>query len=164
MAIAEIESEVLRRAHGIWLRKRGTRRFPPRGDISARDLASFLRNVTLYRIFGGGKNFEYRIMGDAAVVAWGRSFHGMGRSELNDLQPGMGDVIARVCRWVARERDPLVMRGVLRKEFSDTRRQESIFLPLGEDDDTVDHILCVGIYVPVSIDELALSDDETDRK
>ncbi len=107
-------------------------------------------------------------MGDAAVVAWGRSFRGMGRRELNALQPGVGDVVARVCRWIVREQEPLVMRGVLRKDVIDARRQETLFLPLGEVDGVVDHVLSVGIYVPQSLSDLKAimneSDDGNDYK
>jgi hypothetical protein len=149
-----IENDVLRQAHAIWSDRRGLRRFPARTDIAPRDMAAFLSNVTLFQIADQGEGFAYRIMGDAAVVAWGQSFRGMGRSELNALQPGMGDVVARVCRWVVREQEPLVMRGVLRKGIIDARCQETIFLPLGVDDGTVDHILSVGIYVPQSLEEL----------
>lgn len=150
----QIESEILRQAHAVWLERCGERRFPARCDIAPRDIAAFLRNVMLYRVIESGNDFEYRIMGDSAVVAWGRSFRGMGRTDLNALQSGMGDVVARVCRWVVRKQEPLVMRGLLRKGAMDSRRQETIFLPLGDEGGAVDYILSVGIYVPQSFDQL----------
>jgi hypothetical protein len=109
-------------------------------------MASYLRNVTLYAVSASEEDFEYRIMGDAAVLAWGRSFAGMKRLDLNLLHPGMGDVIWNVCRSVVRHRQPLVLRGRLWKGEHDVTRQETIFLPLGPDDNTVSFVLSVGSY------------------
>lgn len=156
VAVELIQDSVLRQALSLWSDKCGGRLFPARDDITPRDMSAFLRNVTLYRVLDKGGDFEYRVMGDAAVVAWERSFTGMGRMELNVLQPGMGDLVARVCRWVFREREPLCMRGLLRKDIADVRHQETIFLPLSESDETVDHILSVGVYAPQSPDEFVM--------
>jgi hypothetical protein len=109
-------------------------------------MAKYLRNVTLYAVSASDQDFEYKIMGDAAVVAWGRSFAGLKRDDLNRIQAGMGDIIWKVCRSVTMHRQPLVLRGHLWRGDYDVTRQETIFLPLGPDDHTVTHILSVGSY------------------
>ena len=43
------------------------------------------------------------------------------------------------------------MHGLLQKGMIDARHQETIFLPLGENDSAIDHILSAGIYVPQSL-------------
>lgn len=142
--IGEIECSLLKQCLELWLAKRGGRAFPSRNMIRPRDMVPYLRNVTLCAITND--DFEYKIMGDAAVVAWGRSFMGMRREDLNRLQPGMGDVIWKVCQSVIRRRCPLVLRGQLWHGEYDVTRQETIFLPLGPNDELVTYILSVGSY------------------
>ena len=146
IGLPEVESPLLRKAIAVWTERRGARRFPPRAAITPRDMAGFLRNVTLYRVAPDGSDFEYRVMGDAAVQAWGRNFAGCDTARLNAVQPGMGDVIRRICASIARRRDPLVLRGTLSKGLEHLA-QETVFLPLGPDDDQVDHIISIGDYV-----------------
>jgi len=148
VALDEIESPLVRDFAALWAAKRGGRRFPAREAISPRDMARFLRHVTLYRVTPDGSGFEYRVMGDAAVQAWGRSFIGCGRQELNRIHAGMGDVIQRICASIARRGEPLVLRGELSKGEFEHIDQESLFLPLGPDDATVDHVLSISWYTP----------------
>lgn len=147
ITLGEIESPLLREAVALWEAKKGQRRFPARAAIGPRDMARFLRYVTLYRVIEGGADFEYRVMGDAAVQAWGRNFVGCGKTELNALQEGMGDVIQRLCASIAKRREPLALRGTMSKSDYELIGQETVFLPLGPDDETVDYALSVGWYV-----------------
>ncbi|MDE2350603.1 MAG: PAS domain-containing protein, partial [Alphaproteobacteria bacterium] len=125
----------------LWTAKKGTRRFPAREDITPRDVKSFLRNVTLFRVKDDGLDFEYRVMGDAVVQAWGQSFVGMDAAKMNAIRKGMGEVIRRICASVAARGEPLVVRGELSRSELEHVGQESLFLPLGPDDATVDYIL-----------------------
>jgi hypothetical protein len=163
LTIDEMQSDVLLQAHAIWLEACRGRLFPSREDMGPRMLAPFLRNVTLFQILDEGQDFEYRVMGDAAVVAWGQSFQGMRRADLNGLEAGMGDIVCRLCRSVARQRAPIFMRGVLQKEMLDACNQETLFLPLGITDGAVDHLLSIGVYLPRSVDELLSVLDEKDH-
>ena len=144
----EIESPLVREFAALWADKRGERRFPPREALNPRNMVRFLRNVTLYRVAPDGADFEYRVMGDAAVQAWGRSFIGCNTQELNRIRAGMGDVIQRICSSIARRCEPLVLRGELSKGGFEHIDQESLFLPLGPDDATVDHVLSISWYAP----------------
>lgn len=141
VALPDIESPLLAEVLAMWEAKKRGRNFPARADIGPRDMAKFLRHITLYRVSPDGDDFEYRVMGDAAVQAWGRNFAGFNAEQLNAVEPGMGDVIRRICGSVARRHEPLVLRGTLSRGQHEHIRQESIFLPLGPDDGTVDHIL-----------------------
>lgn len=144
----EIESGLVREFAALWAGKRGTRRFPAREEISPRDMMRFLRHVTLYRVPPDGSDFEYRVMGDAAVQAWGRSFIGCNKDALNRIHAGMGDVIQRICASIARRGEPLVLRGELSKGEFEHIGQECLFLPMGPDDATVDHVLSIAWYTP----------------
>lgn len=145
IALPEVESPVLQEALATWSGKRGARRFPPRDALSPRDMARFLRNVTLYRVAPDGSDFEYRVMGDAAVEAWGRNFVGCDAARLNAIRPGMGDVVRQICGAIARRGEPLAIRATLSKGMEHIA-EETVFLPLGPDDHHVDHIISVGCY------------------
>jgi hypothetical protein len=146
VALSDIKSPLLRSMLEMWEAKRQARRFPAREDISPRDMAAFLRNVTLYRVTPDGSDFEYRVMGDAAVQAWGHNFSGYDAARLNEIAPGMGDVFQRLCASIARRGEPLALRGMLSKGAHEHLAQESLFVPLGADEQTVSHILSVSWF------------------
>ena len=146
IGLAQIKSAQLQDMLDLWTLKKGRRRFPAREDITPRDMKSFLRNVTLIRITNDGMDFEYRVMGDAVMQAWGRSFVGMDAAQLNDIRGGMGDVMQRICASVAGRGEPLVVRGELSKGEFEHIGQECLFLPLGSGDQTVDHVLGVSAF------------------
>jgi hypothetical protein len=50
--------------HEIWLRLRGTRRFPRREDFQPERIARFLSGVVLLKVLRDPLNFEYRIVGN----------------------------------------------------------------------------------------------------
>lgn len=102
----------------------------------------------LYRIVDAATDFEIRVMGDAAVCAYGASYQGMRTSEVNQLRPGMGDVVANVCAAVSNRRSPLAFKGRLSTSDCEMIHQEIVFLPLGPIDTLVDHILSIGDYSP----------------
>ncbi len=141
IGLAEIKGAQLQGLLDLWTAKKGSRRFPAREDIIPRDMKSFLRNITLIRITNDGTDFEYRVMGDAVVQAWGQSFVGMDSVKMNAIRKGMGEVIRRICASVAARGEPLVVRGELSRSELEHVGQESLFLPLGPDDATVDYIL-----------------------
>ena len=146
IGLADIKSAQLQDLLDLWTAKKGLRRFPSREDITPRDMKSFLRNITFIRITNDGTDFEYRVMGDAVVQAWGQSFVGMDAAQLNGIREGMGDVILRICASVAARREPLVVRGELSKGEFEHIGQECLFLPLGPDDKTVDYVLGVSSF------------------
>lgn len=148
--VSAIVNPILREALALWNDLRKTREFPLKSEVTPREMAPYLRNVTLFAVDADKEDFEYRIMGDAAVVAWGRSFSGMGRADLNAIQPGMGDVIWNVCQSVLRQRKPLVLTGTLTKNQFDHTNQQTIFLPLGSNEADIGFILSVGAYEWIS--------------
>lgn len=148
IAIDSTESPLLRQAVSIWNDKRGAKAFPTREQMRPQHMKAFLRNVSLFRVRDGGADFEWRVMGDAAVQAYGRSYQGMNTADLNALQTGMGDVIKRVCGTVVRERSPLAFRGRLLRGKDSALYQETVMLPLGPDESTVEAILVIGTYTP----------------
>ncbi|MDE2630897.1 MAG: PAS domain-containing protein [Alphaproteobacteria bacterium] len=126
------------------------RKFPSRAAVTPRGLAGLLRYTTLLRVIDGGKDYEYRIVGDAYVIAHGISFQGKRWSETGNLSPGYQTTIKSTYDRVVRKGEPVAMRGWIERgrETSELVYSEYLFLPLGDDDRTVDHILVFAIYAP----------------
>ena len=144
---SDIQSAQLRKAFDLWTKLKGPRPFPARNEISPRDLADFLRNIVLVRVLDAGNEFQFRIVGDAIVLAQGQSFQGLTTAEIELRLPGYGRMVKRAYQRIYAERKPLLLRGWF--EHASTKRaffNETLGLPLGPDADTIDHILVVAVY------------------
>jgi len=117
--------------------------------MTARVLRSILRNVTLLRVIDGGRDYEYRVVGDAYVMAHGISFQGRRWSETEALSPGHYAAIKPVYDSVVRSGEPVATRGwIERGAHTDERVYcEYVYLPLGTEETGVDHIMAVAVYV-----------------
>jgi hypothetical protein len=147
ISTAEIQSIQLRKAFDFWTKLKGPRPFPARSEISPRDLTDFLRNIVLVRVLDGGKEFQFRIVGDAIVLAQGQSFQGLTTAEIDLRIPGYGSMIRGAYQRVYTERKPLVLRGWYEHALSQRAFfHETMGLPLGPDAETVDHILVVAVF------------------
>jgi hypothetical protein len=146
--LSEISSPVLLHGLALWRSLCGGRRYPPRDAVTPRALKGLMRNTTLLRVIDGGRDYKYRIVGDAYVMAHGRSYQGLLWSETAVLSRGYHDRIKPVYDHVVQQGEPLATRGWI--ERGDDRAGqiycEYVFLPLGEDG--VDHILVFAVYTP----------------
>jgi len=149
IALELIESEIVRAGVAYWRRCAADRKFPDRGDVAPRDIRGLLRNVVLLRVIESGCDYEFRIVGDAHVIAHGFSMHGKNLSRMDDHAPGYGAILKELYDYPVRRRAPLALRGWLSmgEEGSEFLYSESAFLPLGPDDETVDHVLNFSVYV-----------------
>jgi len=148
--LSEVDSAVLLNGIAYWRALCGDRNFPARNDITPRGLAGLLRNTTLLRVIDGGKDYEYRIIGDAYVMAHGISFQGKRWSDTQKLSPGYHAMVKSTYDRVVRKAEPIAMRGWIERsgEQAELIYSEYVFLPLGTDGETVDHILVFAVYVP----------------
>lgn len=144
-----VESEIVRAGVAYWKRLAGERRFPDRNDLTPRDFRALLRNVVLLRVIDSGRDYEYRIVGDAHVTAHGFCMQGKNLSQLDEYAPGYGAILKQLYDNPVRRRTPLALRGWLSKgeDSSEFLYSESVFLPLGPNDETVDHVLNFSVYV-----------------
>lgn len=145
----EIEDPLIRLGTEYWKSLCRGRRFPAREDLTPRGMAAFLRNIVLIKIIDDGKDYEYRIAGDAHVEAHGVSFSGVRLRQVEAANPVYGRMTRATYEHVRTTAEPYALRGWVGKEFPQSRfaYYESIFLPLGPSDDAVDHLLVIGTYV-----------------
>ena len=150
IALGEIDSSILLQGLEYWRGLCGERKFPARSDVTPRGLGGLLRYTTLLRVIDGGKDYDYRIVGDAYVMAHGVSFQGKRWSQTDKLSPGYHAMIKSIYDRVARKAVPIAMRGWIERSGATAEYiySEYIFLPLGTDGMTVDHILAFAVYVP----------------
>ena len=155
IALNDIHSATVQRGLALWNRARGDRRFPARADVTPRMLSDLLRHTTLARVLEDGPDYELRIVGDALVQMQGRSFQGMSLSEIDLVLPGHGSAVRAVYDEVCKRRAPLAVRGwYTRQADKHTVFQESLVVPLGNREGTVDHILAFATYASSAEDRL----------
>src|SRR5271155_4791031 len=145
--IAAIRDPLLHQAMAVWNEHKGEGRFPSREAMTPRAMAPFLRNIVLVRVLENGKDYEFRIVGDAIVQVQGESFQGMTLTQIDAKLPGYGATLRPIYGKLVAEGEPRAYRGhvpnaPLKRAFS----HESLLLPLGADGNSVDHILVVGAY------------------
>lgn len=147
VAIEQLEAEVLRQIAGYWRRLKGSRRFPARAELAPRELGKLLRHVMLLRVLDA--DYEFRIVGDVQVQAYGENYQGMRLSEVGLAHPKFAEGLKIFYDGVRMGREPFGYRGWIGRDMPDTKYSyhEIAFFPLGADGELVDHILVAGVYV-----------------
>jgi hypothetical protein len=147
----QVESVAVRDAIAYWQSLCRGRRFPSRAEVLPREIRGLLRNICLIRVLDGGSDYQFRVIGDAHVIAYGFSMQGQLLSEIDSHVPGHGQVLKRLYDRVVRKGEPYALRGWIERAGAQKRYIycESLFAPLG-DAEAVDHIFNVSVYVPKS--------------
>jgi len=150
IALEAVESPILLHGVAYWRKLKGERSYPSRQEMTPRDLAPLLRNVVLIKLIDGGADYEYRIVGDAHVQSHGFSMQGQRVSDVDKFSPGYGPVLKSLYDHAVRRRGLYAFRGWM--ERGEHHKQyiysESVFMPLGPDEDTIDHVLNLSVYSP----------------
>ena len=153
IALEAIDSPVLKQGLVYWQGLRAGRKFPLRGDITPRGLGGLLRNALLLRVIDSGRDYEYRIVGDAHVLAHGVSVQGKLWSQVNDAQSAHRQMNKVTYDRVVQSGEPVALHSWMERDSN--RRQliyrEAVYLPLGADEETVDHILGFSVYFPRAV-------------
>ncbi|MDE2181490.1 MAG: PAS domain-containing protein [Alphaproteobacteria bacterium] len=148
--LEEVDNPVLLQGLQYWRQLAGDRKIPSRSDVTPRGLGTLLRNTTLLRVIDNGADYEYRIVGDAYVMAHGISFQGRRWSETSKLSPGYSAMIKSTYDRVVREAAALATKGWIERGGGRLEYiySEYVFLPLGGEAGGVDHILVFAVYHP----------------
>ncbi len=129
--------------HDYWQAKRGNRRMPARRDI---DMIEIDRGVLPYLILhdvvraGGDLRYRYRLVGTELVNAIGSDITNRFLDDV--LIPGRRDDIGNWLDECVRTRAPLTLDMPLAVPDRDFRFARRIVLPLSEDGETPDMLLC----------------------
>jgi len=143
----DVQNQTVRKAFDLWNGMKGSRRFPARAEFTPRNMAEFLRNTVLVRVLDEGKEFQFRIVGDAITMVQGASLQGLTTAEIEAQIPVYGAMLKMVYRQICKEGEPVAFRGwFVQPKTLTPFFHESLLLPLGPDGATVDHILIVGVY------------------
>jgi len=150
IALDELENNLTRMAALYWRMLRGERNLPPRSWLAPRDMRAFLRNIVLLKVLDGGQDYEYRLVGDMFAWAYGANFRGLQLSRIEQAAPAHGTRMRQLYEHVRASATPLAIQGWVGREFPQSRfaYYETVLLPLGEDGETVDHLLVASFYVP----------------
>ncbi len=144
IALEELRNPIVCEALAVWQRLRGDKRMPSRADMSPRVMRGFLKHMALIQIVEGGRDFRYRVVGDAVIIQQGVALNEMTTADLDARIPGYGAQLARAYARVLRHRAPLAYRGLyFRPADKHTFSHESLMAPLGDDGETVDHLIVV---------------------
>lgn len=147
ISFEDISSPMLR--HGVeqWNGLRGRRRFPAREDLKPRDIVHLLSCMSLLRTLPDG-DFEYRITGDAVVRSYDVRLQNRRVSDICRDMPVYARFVRPLLAHVARHGTPLAVKGKTGHDVYLTKftHHENVVLPLGPNDDTVDHILIFSSY------------------
>jgi hypothetical protein len=149
LTIDDVESDTLRQVIALWRKLKGARRFPAREAIAPRDFGKLLRHVTLLRVLDGGADYEFRVVGDVQVQAYGENFRAMRLSEVGLTHPRFAEGMKIFYDGARMGRDPFGYRGWIGRDMPDPNYSyhEIAYLPLGPSDEVVDHVLVAGVYV-----------------
>ena len=144
----QVESPVVRMGIGYWRRLSNGRPYPTRCEISPRDIRGVLRDTLLLRVLPD--DYEFRIVGDAHVIAYGFSMLNRKLGDLNELAGSHRVALKKVYDGIVLRREAFAFRGWLMPGGRDGPRiySESVLLPLGPDAGCVDHILIFSTYAP----------------
>jgi len=150
IAVEALEDKFVRLGAAYWRQLCCGRRYPSRDELVPRDMAEFLRNIALVRVIDHGVDYEYRIAGDAHVMAFGSAFNGVRISQIEAVAPEHGRITRATYEHVRNISEPYCVRGWVGDDAPDSRfsYHESVFLPLGPREEFVDHLMVVSAYVP----------------
>lgn len=134
-----------------WRSLCGERRFPARARLTLRGMAPFLQLAVIIAVIDGGADYEYRYVGEAQRQAFRTYFKGMRVTRIEAVAPELGAILRSAYEQVRSTGMPMLLQGQVDHEFpgSALRYHETAFLPLGAGDAAVDHLLIVGVQVPV---------------
>jgi len=154
IAPGEIENAVGRTAYAYWRMLKGERSMPARAKLSPRDMKGILRNVVLLRVIDGGADYEYRIVGELFVWAYGVQFRDKRLTQIEAAAPAHGARMRQLYEHIRTNAAPFAFRGWVGRDIPDSRfvYYESILLPFADDGAAVDHILAASVYVPKAAD------------
>ncbi len=148
ITLEELSSPTVVRGVAYWRSLRGTRRFPSRYALSTREMVPFLQHIALIQVLNGGEDYLFRLVGDAHIDARGYDFSGETIAEMRADAPSYADRSYALYEYIRTTGVPYAFRAPMTTGGAGwyVVNRECAFLPLGPDDNLVDHLFVVGAY------------------
>jgi hypothetical protein len=149
-----------------WRSLCGARRFPARADLTLRGMAGFLPSCVIVGVIDHGADYEYRYVGEVQRQAFKTYFKGIRVTAIEAAAPRLGAILRAAYDRARSTGMPFIMRGPIDHDLPGEvfHYHETAFLPLGVDDNNVDHLLIVGVQIPEPFWELSDEDLKTFAK
>lgn len=149
-AIEDVSDPYVKAGAAYWRSLCGQRKFPARGELTLRGMAAFLPHVIIIRVDDNGADYEYCYVGEAQRQAYGMPLKGIRLTQIEAATPQLGALVRSVFEQVRSSQVPLVVRGRIYSELANDKRRfhETIWMPLGDSETCVDHLLMIGVQVP----------------
>ena len=147
----DVSSPVIASVLDVWQSHAGLRGIPTRDAVLPKAMAPFMRNISLLRWIAEEDDYETRFVGDAHVQAYGEtSPPGFRISAVIAARPEFGNMLRSTYDMARARREPLIIRGLIGKEFPDARFVwfETVYLPLRGDGDDVEFLMNAAVYQP----------------
>jgi hypothetical protein len=121
---------------------------PSRNDLVPRAIGRYLRTVNLIRVLQLERDYEFRVVGDAHVEAYGRRIQGRLLSEIAPEAPAFANLLRRSLDLAVMTRIPIAFRVVFAQAHDDARfsRLETLYAPMANANGPVDYILNACVY------------------
>lgn len=146
--LAAVCSPILRVGIDHWEAIRAPRQFPPRSALRPRAIAPAMANMVLMKVFDNGADFEFCIVGDAATQSFSVTRQGRRLSEIAVQEPYQAMRLMSLYRCCVENRTPIAVRSTMGHDATAANftHLEAVVLPLGPNDQVVDHLLGFGLY------------------
>jgi hypothetical protein len=150
IALGDIESSEVALVVRAWQKWRGFHAMPARSKIDPRDLGAALRNVSLVAVVNEGDDYDFRVIGDAHVEAYGRNFTGRSMRDVIGTSPKFGRLLKASFDLVRSTGRPYAFRGTMGYDAPDANFAwfETCYLPFGEAGMPVSFIVNAASYRP----------------
>lgn len=150
IAFEQIESQRVRAVYAAWQHWRGARAMPTRNEISLKDLGNAAANISLVHALPQENDYEFRVIGDAHIQAYGLNFQGKRMRDALALSPRHGKILKASYDMICAMRRPYAFRGIVGRDVPNARftRFETCYLPLGPSPDDVDYVINAAFYTP----------------
>jgi len=148
IALADVESPEVATIVAAWNKWRGLHAMPGRERLEPRDLGRAAAHISLARVVGEGEDYEFRIIGDAHVQAYGTSYQNKSLLDVIAASPRFGKQLKASYDLVRTTGRAYAFRGLIGRDVPDAAFAwfETCYLPFGAD--SVDHILNAAVYAP----------------
>jgi hypothetical protein len=142
------ESSVICQGIAYWQSLKGGRRFPARSQVTLRGLRGLAKHSALVRVIEGGRDYEFRFVGDVPVSAVGWNFQGRRTSEPEVAAVMQANYRQRFYDEVVRTGEPRLFkcRMVEHCRLRLPMHSETAYFPLGDDDEVVDYLLGFTVF------------------